>query len=267
MVSFPRFSPLLWVAWPLIVGCAASPPTTALNGAGVETSPVLTEADARRLDLLKRNARRVSDPELADEFARINDRYFSNALPTIPVVWEPELTEIGELTAKNFTLKGITNGKIILLNVGLKRDRAELRRVLCHEMVHQHLFTIGDATTTHGPAFQAVLHRLSEEGAFEGISAAEGERTTLRSWLAEESKRFHREEAELTRLLERINQDQRDQHDAVELSRRGNDFNERVAAYNADVIEFNRRTNRYNSMMSYPDGLDEESLVQQKSAR
>ena len=44
------------------------------------------------------------------------------------------------------------------------------------------------------------------------------------------------------------------------------DFNARVTRANADAQQFNKEAERYNLMMSYPDGLDEESLVQARTA-
>jgi len=43
------------------------------------------------------------------------------------------------------------------------------------------------------------------------------------------------------------------------------DFNTRVDDYNAAVLQFNRTVNRYNLMMAYPDGLNEESTIYAKA--
>ncbi len=39
------------------------------------------------------------------------------------------------------------------------------------------------------------------------------------------------------------------------------EFNERVERYTADQTQFNRHVHRYNLMIAYPDGLDEESAI------
>jgi hypothetical protein len=55
------------------------------------------------------------------------------------------------------------------------------------------------------------------------------------------------------------------------LDQRIADFNASVAAFNAsaerhssDVKRFNHEVGRYNLMMAYPDGLDEDSVIQAK---
>lgn len=262
-----------WILWPLVLGGIVvgvlfirqppnsdqqkDPPATPVTPSPdiVRFEPALTEAEARQQELLEENASHGSDPELADEYQEINQLYFANALPVIPVVWESRLAEIGPLLAKGFTLKGVTNGRVILLNADLRRDAREFRRVLCHEMVHGQFLRSGDTTTNHGPAFQDELRRLSEEGAFEGIAASGEERLTLRSWLDAESNRLGREETQLRRASAELKGEI-----GTELKTREEDFNVRIS-------EFNRRTSQYNLMMAYPDGLDEESLVQEKLAR
>src|SRR4029453_10098682 len=105
-------------------------------------------------------------------------------LSAMPVLWEPGLDRVGQLAAQAFTLEGmfghVAKQSLILLNPNLQADQRALARALSHEMVHAYLFTTGDTTTNHGPAFQTVLQRLSSEGAFEGILASDQERESLR---------------------------------------------------------------------------------------
>jgi hypothetical protein len=43
------------------------------------------------------------------------------------------------------------------------------------------------------------------------------------------------------------------------------DFNASVARHAADLERFNHEVSRYDLMMAYPDGLDEDSVVQAKN--
>jgi len=156
-------------------------------------------AEAREQEIAAQDAAKPGDPELGMEYEEVNAQYFQNKLPAIPVLWEPRLGEIGPLKADGFTEKGLwaTHGDkvFILLNPLFSKDAAETRRVLCHEVVHEYLHHIGDEETNHGPKFQAVLRRLSEAGAFEGIPASDGEKSSLRSWIDAESIRLGEESA------------------------------------------------------------------------
>jgi hypothetical protein len=264
-------------------------------------SPPTNPADARQQEILKQSLAKPGDPELGNTFQDINARHFAGSLPRIPVVWESRLAEVGSLAARQFTLEGMFGhvGKqaIILLNPDLRQDRAKLVSSLCHEMVHAYLFTVGDNSTNHGPAFQDVLRRLSAEGAFEGIRASDDEKAGLRAWLDAESVRIDRERSEMDQLSGDIERERAEvdreladlnaritaanaagrgwpasgEVDAV-TSRRdlynqhATDANARIERDRADLAEFNLRVNRYNLMVSYPDGLDEESIVKPKPA-
>ena len=267
---------------------------------GATASAPLSPADARQREILKQNAGRPGDADLVRRFQSINAKHFASALPPVAVRWEPALADVGALTAQAFTLEGMFGnvGKelIILINPSVRSDRRALDRALCHEMVHAHLFATGDKTTNHGPAFKAVLHRLSKEGAFEGIAATDAERANLRAWIDEESARidFERQQMdeigrELTREREELDRDLK-AHDAraasaraerraapssadVEaLEARRRSYNQRVLDTNArlerdraDLAHFNREVARYNLMIAYPDGLDEEPPVSPKA--
>jgi hypothetical protein len=231
----------------------------------------------------------------------INTRHFAGALPEVAVRWEPALAGVGALATPPFTQQGVFGhvGKhlIILLNPSVQADPRAQARALSHEMVHVYFYSVGDTSTNHGPAFQAVLQRLSAEGAFEGIAASDSDKASLRDWLDAESARLDhereaidalsgeiatgragldREVAALNARITAANAEGRGWPEAAEVSdleaRRAR-FNERLADSNArierdrdDLAHFNEEVARYNLMMSYPDGLDEESLMRSKPA-
>jgi hypothetical protein len=260
--------------------------------------PPLSPVDLKEQEILKQDAGMSGDSELVGRYAAINAKYFDSALPTLPVLWEPALDAVGPLMAEGFALQGFTDGHLILLNPRFKTDARQLDRVLCHEMVHAYLFSIGDTTHTgHGPAFQQALRRLSDEGAFEGIPATRDEKARLRSAIEREALRLEGERRavdqgnkdieqervdlrgaieDLNARTEKANREQRAWPSAAEqdmVKRRSDAFNQRVIEYNTrvkrlndDVAAFNGESNRYNLMMAYPDGLDEETLVERKSA-
>ncbi|HEV2247981.1 MAG TPA: SprT-like domain-containing protein [Terriglobia bacterium] len=245
------------------------------------------------------DAGRLGAPRLNTEFETINAKYFASKLPAMPVLWEPKLQEVGPLVAKGFTLEGLAAGyngrQFILINSVLRKRSRELRRTLCHEMVHEYLYTEGDTTTNHGPAFQKILRILSGEGAFEGKWASASEKTRLTSWLHMQAGRLEAEKASLVETR-KIMEDERatlnsqsadlnariatanDQQSGwpsdqeadsfksrrEALNQQADEFNVRVEEYSQNVVQFNHEVNRFNLMMAYPDGLDEESAVQSK---
>jgi hypothetical protein len=150
-------------------------------------------------EIAEQDAAKPGDPELSMEYHEVNAGHFGNKLPAIPVLWEPRLREIGPLKTEGFTEDGLWTAlgdkAFILLNPRIRRNAGETRRVLCHEMIHEYLFTIGDTKTHHGPAFQAELRRLLAEGAFQAILASEDEKASLRSWVDGESARLESESA------------------------------------------------------------------------
>jgi len=282
----------------------AGGPANGTQAPAATTPPVTKPAnalEAKQREIIAQDAGMLGDLELSKEYLEINAGHFGNGLPRIPVIWEPKLGELGPLIAEGFTEEGLTaqynNRLFILLNPALRLDRREVRRALCHEMVHLYLITIGDFQTNHGPAFQTVLHRLSEERAFEGKWASESEKVGLRSWLEGESARLNREKSELERIREDLDRKGRDldrevqelnerissanqqgygwpsddEVESVESSRdlfnqRAVEFNARVEEYDGGQARFNHRVNSYNLMMSYPDGLDEESAIRPRPA-
>jgi hypothetical protein len=258
-------------------------------------------ADARQQAILQASTGKSSDPELARAYQDVNTQHFAGALPAVTVIWEPRLSEVGPLTAHDFTLEGmfglVRKQPFILLNPALKADPPKLTSTLCHEMVHAYLFSVGDTTSNHGPAFQAALRRLATEGAFEGVWASDVDKANLKSWLDAESARLDAERAEMDQLGAEI------ERERVEVDRDLADLNARITAANAqgsgwpaqgdvdavtsrrdrynaraadantrlerdrtDLAQFNREVSRYNLMVAYPDGLDEASLVAPKPA-
>jgi hypothetical protein len=250
----------------------------------------LSAADERQREILEQAIGHASDPALVRVYDEINGRHFGGRLPAIPVAWEPRLAEVGPLAAQAFTLEGmfghIGDRSIILLHPELARDPGRLRRALSHEMVHAWLHTTGDSSTGHGPAFQNTLRRLSDEGAFDGVVATPQERESLRVWLEGETMRLDTlgaetrresealaiEARELEQDLARLNARPRDRIGsadplAVDWTRRRDAHNRRVEELNrrtervrSESAEFNAQVERYNLMLSYPDGLDGQDL-------
>jgi hypothetical protein len=248
----------------------------------------LSAADRRQREILEQAIDHAPDPALVRVYDEINARHFNGRLPAIPVVWEPRLAEVGPLAAQAFTLEGmfghIGDRAVILLTPGLARDPAALRRALSHEMVHAWLHTQGDISTGHGPAFQATLKRLSDEGAFAGLVADPEERESLRAWLQAESMRLDTMSDEARREREALALEAH----AIELSltdinarrrsglavdepviaawtarrdvynRRVDQMRARAERARADAAAFNAQVERYHLMVSYPDGLDQQ---------
>jgi hypothetical protein len=266
-----------WVAWSTLSGAASG---ASAGPAGTASAP-----DALQQELLRRNLDEPGDPVLDAKYQQINARHFGGALPPMPVRWEPGLDKVGELAGRAFSLEGMFGhvGKraLILLKPELQSDPRALARALCHEMVHAYLYTVGDSTTTHGPSFQAVLKRLSLEGAFEGIVASDEERASLRAWLDAEKARLdaeraaleqldgeiQRERAEVERAFGELNARMSAGQPASEseiaaatarrdaYNQRATEANDRVARNRADHAAFAREAERYNLMLVYPDGV------------
>jgi hypothetical protein len=253
-----------------------------------EEAAALAPADRRQQEILKEAIGLPADPALGRVYDEINTRHFNGRLPVVPVVWEPRLAEVGELAEHAFTLEGmfghIGENAIILLNPRLARDQDSLRRALSHEMVHAWLYSIGDSSTEHGPAFQKTLARLAGEGAFAGIPGSPAEREHLREWLESESARLDSQHDENERETEWLTREARDLEQALadlnarrptddapraddrsvaawrsrrdSYNRRVAELRERADRYRADLEAFNARVERYNLMTAYPSGLD-----------
>jgi hypothetical protein len=261
----------------------------------VPTAP-LSPAQARQQQILEQNIGRPGDPDLTGRYLAINTRHFGAALPLIPVRWEPALSDVGKLASHSFTLEGMFGrlGKdvLILINPNVRDDDRALDRALSHEMVHFYLHTTGDHTTNHGPEFKRVLARLAEEGAFEGRAGTEGEKAALRAWLDAESTRLDMDQRELALIGSDLNRERNDldrlvtslndrtatgerpnPDDVQALEARRDRFNaaaleanHRIEKGRAALAHFNEEVARYNLMLVYPDGIDEEGRVPTKAA-
>jgi hypothetical protein len=279
-----------WSWWTIRVAVA---PLTAIRASR-------SAADVRQQELLDENIERPGDPGLARAYQLINAKHFGGALPALTIRWEPKLDEVGALAQGRFTLEGMVGrvGKrlVMLLNPSLQSDAKAFDRALCHEMAHVYLLAHGDENTHHGPAFKNVLRRLSEEGAFEGIDGTDSEKRQLRAWLDRESARLDRDERELAEIGGQIDRERAeldatiadfnrraqitdgsverpsaDDVQAVEARRqRFNDLvtgtNARLERGRAALAHFNDEVDRYNLMLVYPDGMDEEARVPAKPA-
>jgi hypothetical protein len=176
---------------------SASPPTqqTGESNGSESTNP----AKAREHEIIEQDAGKLGDLELGSNYQEINEQYYGGRLPKIPVLWEPRLEEVGPLQAEGLVVHGLwarsADNVFILVNPEARANPSELKRVLCHEIVHEYLFMQGDSNTNHGPAFKNELHRLAEAGAFEGIAASEEEKANLKSWIDWESTRLAGESA------------------------------------------------------------------------
>jgi DNA-directed RNA polymerase subunit RPC12/RpoP/predicted SprT family Zn-dependent metalloprotease len=213
---------LLIAGWPMYSACPAP-------SARATTSRLATSPEALQDALLRANLGRPGDPELTALYEDLNSRHFARLLPALPVVWEPRLDEVGAAAGHAFTLKGmfghVGTRAIILLNPTFKNDRREIERALSHEAAHAYLFATGEDPSGHGPAFQTVLRRLADEGAFQGVPSTRKDRERLRAWI----------DAEAIRL------DAEPERDRI------------------DVEHFNKEVARYNLMLLYPDGLGDGS--------
>ncbi len=208
------------------------------SGASADDS---SPAAVKSHEITAQDSGKPGDPTLDDEYRDINQQFYGGKLPTVPVLWEERLAEIGPLIAEGFIEKGLwtsrDNHEFILLNTSLSPDAADTRRVLCHEIVHEYMFSIGEKYEGHGPKFQAELLRLSQAGAFEGIPAAEGEKAGLKAWLDNESVRLEGESAQLNN--ERFDLEQ--ERGAVD--REGEELNQ-------EVRELNQRMSTANAQQS-----------------
>jgi hypothetical protein len=222
--------------------------------------PAVVSAEQQRMDeLMRQNESRASEPQLADAYDMMNAQYFDARLPNVRIRWDEGLDAIGPLIAEDFRLEGLTNGKVILLHPSLERDPRQLRAVLAHEMVH---VALRDRNHGHGPEFQARLRALAERGAFEGIVATEAEKEELRASLDKQARRLAGELGDLTRLRDEI-QAAAPSLERQALQDRVWEFTKRVRDHNERADDYNRDIERYNLMITYPDGLDRERLKRQ----
>jgi hypothetical protein len=272
------FGLTVWMAW------------TQFDTPGETVAKAASPAEALQQELLAQSLDKPGEPALEAMYNDLNTKQFAGSLPSLHVMWEPGLARVGPLAGEQFTLEGMFGhrGKkaVILLNPDLRDDRAALTRALCHEAVHAYLYSTDDSGPEHGPSFQAVLKHLSEAGAFEGLVSSDQERTSLRAWLDEESKRLDAEAKYMDTLGKEIEQKRAEVDQATaELSAGGASgakialMNKLRDAYNqaateanarneqdrADLEHFNREVARYNLMLVYPDGFDQGGRVSPKA--
>lgn len=266
----------------LALGAGAWTAVRVGNGGRAEAAFLTTSnTEAQQRGILEANVGLPGDADLLRQYATLNAAHFGGRLPVMPVRWEPRLAEVGRAAGQAFTLEGMfghVNGRAaILMHPDLQRDAAALTRTLSHEMVHVQLWTTGEAGEKHGPTFQRELARLSLEGAFTGIVASPAERENLRVWIEGERGRLdmlleseRRDQADLDRdraaLEATIGAAQERNAERAELeglesrresyNRRVSDASARAEQRAADAAELNRQIDRYNLMLSYPDGLD-----------
>lgn len=213
----------------------------------VESAPLPPDA-TRSAALFDRNRGMPSDPDLAVEYEQINLEYFRNMLPRAPVRWEIGLADLGPLIADNFSVLGLTDGTQILINPSVERDPDQRRRALCHEMVHMAVWAQDNG---HGPVFQTQLRHLAELGAFKGIVSTDEERDAALETLKRQRLALEATERALTTDRETLDRTSESVVDA---------YNARVRAHQQAVADYNHSVERYNLMVSYPDGLARERL-------
>ena len=229
---------------------------------------------------------KAGDADLGLLFDQLNGRHFSGTLPDTSVMWS---TDLDRLDVGDYRLKGMTDGTIILLKASLKDDDADVRRTLCHEMVHVGLIAAGNRVTTHDALFQDELRRIFDDGCFLAILAPAEEQASLKQWIESErarldaarlqvgaqgaaieqgAGRIERTFAELNERIAAANAEgsgwpSRDEISKAERQR--SESNDSIVAYNnavanaaMDQARFNEAVERYNLMMAYPDGLAED---------
>jgi hypothetical protein len=274
----------MWLA--LVLAACATLGGAVYLRSGDAGAPAPPERGSAEQAILTAARDRAGDPALSLLFDDLNARHFAGQLPSARVMWDEALDS---LDIGDYRLNGMTDGSIILLKPALRQDDAEVRRTLCHEMVHVKLIAAGDRTTAHDEPFQAELQRIFADGCFEAILASPEEKAALKVWIdgertrldaaraqadAEstairlETERVDRSFADLNARIEAANAagsgwPSRDETAAAERLREA--LNERIQAYNSliaanqtDQTRFNEAVQRYNLMLAYPDGLAED---------
>lgn len=245
--SMHRPDPAAAVARPVNAPASSSSPGHTVV---VAPAPPPPPDESRSAQLFGRNRGMPSDPDLATEYERLNLDYFKNILPaSASVRWESGLADLGPLIADNFSVLGLTDGTMILINPSVERDPDQRRRALCHEMVHM---SVWREDSGHGPVFQNQLRDLAELGAFKGIVATDEEKDATLATL--KRKRTSLEAGERSLQTDREALD-RSSQSAVD------GFNARLRQHQEAVAEYNRLIEHYNLMVSYPDGLARERLT------
>jgi hypothetical protein len=253
---------------------------------GVSGTPTLTQIESLQQSILDTSRAKPGDADLGLLFDELNARHFSGALPKVKVSWSEDLQR---LDVGNYRLNGMTDGRTVLIKAALRDDGPEIRRTLCHEMVHVKFLTTGQKSTAHDAAFQTELRRIFDDGCFEAIWATEEEKASLGEWIQsertrldlahaqtdaqgvwirQETDRIERMVAELNERIARANAagsgwPSPEETQAAERQRTA--LNESILAHNGavaanerDRARFNEAVQRHNLMLAYPDGLAED---------
>jgi hypothetical protein len=268
-----------------LVVCATAAALVYLLDPTPRVSPRQGQPSAQRA-LLEATRNKPEDSDLGLLFDELNARHFGARLPDVKVVWSSELDSLDE---GEYRLNGMTDGRTILLKATFKDDEADVRRTLCHEMVHVKFITAGGRSTAHDDRFQNELRRIFDEGCFPAIWASEAEKASLQEWITAERTRLdtavaataaqltaiQQEETRVQRLIADLNDRIRaanaagsgwpSAEETAAAERQQIALTDRVSAYNAAVAEnesaqtrFNEEVERFNLMAAYPDGLAED---------
>ena len=253
---------------------------------GVSTSPATPEAPSPQHALLEAARDKPEDADLGLLFNELNARHFDGALPNVKVLWDAGLDRLDE---GDYRLNGMTDGKIILLKAALKDVEDDVRRTLCHEMVHVRFLAERNTSTAHDEVFQGELRRIFEDGCFPAILASPEEKASLQEWIDAERIRLDATRAQADSQLAALKTEtDRVERMVAELNERirvangaGSGWpstaeteaaqtqrfalNDSIAAYNSVVaanerysVRLNEAVQRYNLMVAYPDGLAED---------
>ena len=264
--------------------CAATGVVLYLHGGS--NPPALTAVPSPQHALLAAARDKPADPDLGLLFNELNALHFDAQLPNVKVLWDAGLDRLDQ---GDYRLNGMTDGKTILLKAALKDQEDDVRRTLCHEMVHVKFFAAGIKSTAHDDVFQGELRRIFEDGCFPAIWATPEERASLQEWIDAERVRLEGARAQTdaqlaalkaeTERVERMVADLNERIQAANAAGSGwptpaeteaaqaqrSALNDSISAYNGvvaangrDQVQFNEAVQRYNLMVAYPDGLAED---------
>ncbi|MEX2661106.1 MAG: SprT-like domain-containing protein [Vicinamibacterales bacterium] len=251
----------------------------------VSGTPARPELASQQQVILDASRNKAADADLSLLFDELNARHFSAGLPNVKVLFE----DLDPLNAGEYRQNGMTDGTTVLLNAALEDDDDEVRRTLCHEMVHVKFFAAGQKSTAHDDPFQNELRRIFDDGCFEAIWATEEEKASLGEWIQsertrldlahaqtdaqavwirQETDRIERMFAELNERIARANaagsgwptpeESQTAERQRSALNDSILTYNTAVAANERDRALFNDAVQRQNLMLAYPDGLAED---------
>lgn len=253
---------------------------------GGSGAPAVADVPSPQHALLEAARDKPADPSLGLLFKELNAQHFDGGLPDVKVLWDAGLDRLDE---GDYRLNGMTDGKIILIKAALKNDEEDVRRTLCHEMVHVRFLAGGTKSTAHDALFQEELRRIFEDGCFPAILASPEEKVSLEEWIDTERTRLDaartQADAQLAALkleTERVERTIADLNERIRLANAAGSgwpspqetqmaqqqrsaLNDSIEAYNTvvavnerDSVRFNEAVQRYNLMVAYPDGLAED---------